>query len=92
MIQLRALLDYVKRYPELAAPLSDWSAPPVDPQKASTLMDARRVEFNGMMKRLAVRLIPAILRQSDGVREACGEAIASIAPVEAQATGFVPAK
>ncbi|HWC98721.1 MAG TPA: hypothetical protein VG456_18305 [Candidatus Sulfopaludibacter sp.] len=89
-VRLRALLDYVKKYPEPALPLSDAAAMPTDWGKIRRILEPRQAEFEAMVKARAVALIPAVARKSGQARESSAEAMAALAPESAKAALLVP--
>jgi len=93
IIRLRTLFDYVRKYSPKPLPMYFWEVPPVDRDKLleaiEVEMEARRKQFEGMLRERAIGYIPLIGGKSEAARDESARSIAELAPAEAKAAGLV---
>jgi hypothetical protein len=79
-LRLRAFFTFVAQFPHSLVPTRPAELRQTDWKKLQPEAERRRKEFDAILARLAVRLTPVMERKSPEVREACRQAVASIAP------------
>ena len=90
VIRFRTLFDYVAKASPKPIPMYRWQYEGGDWEKLRTEVESRHKQFEAMVRRRAIELIPVMAQKSESVREECAEAIAALAPEEAKAAGLVP--
>jgi len=90
-IRIRALFTLLTTEAPTVLPMADWQVPAgVDVKKLWADAEARAKRFETLVRMEAIRLIPVATQKEEAARKISAQAIASIAPNEAQTARLVP--